>query len=221
MSEVHNRPEVPNTMPYTEADKALAREKQQEAADKKRKKRQKLIAGVAGGAVLLGGGAAAKFLTSGNDEPSGNGTSNELVLGSDGEPLQYVEYSEQHMDRDDNGIDDRGQDNNQNGINDHEELWDQNAQEFVDPQAGSNETAIEQASEDDKAEMGELASLWPGIEENDPYWATRFVALDQTVQDYILTVARNPQDFESTVLWEAAILSGFDFTAEELEQYAN
>ncbi|MBC7512032.1 hypothetical protein H7142_00010 [Candidatus Saccharibacteria bacterium] len=218
MSEVHNRPEVPNTMPFTEADKALAREKQQKAADRKRKKRQKLIAGVAGSAVLLGGGAAVKFLTSGNVGPSGSENVAELVLGSDGEPLQYVEYSDEHMDRDNNGSDDHGWDNNGNSIDDSEELWDQEKQEFVDPQAGTNETALEQASLADREAMSELENLWPTIEESEPHWIARFVTLDQRVKDYILTVARNPQDFEDEMLWRGAILSGFDYTAEELEE---
>ena len=202
MSEVHKRREGPDALPVLQADR----------------KRKKLIAIVVGFAFLLGGGAAAIAVTSGNDQTSGSGSAAELVLGSDGEPLQYVEYSEEHMDRDNNGSDDHGWDNNRNFIDDSEDLWDQEKQEFVDPLAGSNETALEQASEDDKAEMGELLSRWPTIGESDPHWAANFVMLDQRVQDYILAVANDPQGFESEVFWRGAILSGFDYTAEELEE---
>jgi len=92
MSELHNKPSIPDTMPFTEEDKALARQKQQEAADAKKKKRNKLVASVAGGAVLLAGGAVAGLKFAGGPaekekQPQGQ----ELVLGPDGQPVEYVE----------------------------------------------------------------------------------------------------------------------------------
>ncbi len=219
--QVHHRPETWNDDHTLSAETVVPAPEHRDDKDEKKLGWKKPVAAVALlGAVAAGVFGGAKAIGGGEEAP-GKQQGQELVLGSDGQPLQYVEYSEEHMDRDNNGTDDLAQDNNRNNINDNEELWDQKNQEFVDPQAGSNETALEQASDNDKTEMEELVSLWPGIAENEPHWAARFVALDQTVQDYILTVARNPQDFESTVMWEAAMLSGFDFTAEELEQYAN
>lgn len=58
----------------------------------------------------------------------------ELVLGPDGEPLQYVLYDEnEHRDRNGDGVSDHLTDVNDNGIPDSWELWDQENQEFVPP----------------------------------------------------------------------------------------
>lgn len=70
MSELRHTPQIPDTMPYTEAEKELARKKQQEVAAAKKRKRNGIIAGIGGGAVLLTGGLfAGKSLAGGEATP--------------------------------------------------------------------------------------------------------------------------------------------------------
>lgn len=59
MSELHHGHKIPDTMTYTDEERALARQKQQEVAAAKKKRRNKILASIAGGATLIGGGVVA------------------------------------------------------------------------------------------------------------------------------------------------------------------
>jgi len=70
MSELDHGSKVPDTMTFTEEERALARQKQQEADAAKKKRRNRLIASVAGGATLIGGGVVAAFGMGGESNPT-------------------------------------------------------------------------------------------------------------------------------------------------------
>jgi hypothetical protein len=244
MSELHNKPSIPDTMPFTEEDKALARQKQQEAADAKKKKRNKLVASVAGGAVLLAGGAVAGLKFAGGPaekekQPQGQ----ELVLGPDGQPVEYVEfkydpeyYAEyeetgnypdeipEGMDRNHDGTEDNLTDVNENGVNDSEELWDQLDNEFVDPLAEGSAEIEANASEQDKEYIAEIESVIPDFAELfGVHWKAEFIQLDPIVKERVMFALRHPGEYVATESataeqnWRADVYYQFSRTPEEIQ----
>lgn len=241
MSELHNKPvTVPDVMPYTDDDKALARQKQQEAADAKKKKRNKLIASVAGGAVLLAGGAtAAMKFAGGPSEKEKQPQGQELVLDADGNPVEYVEFvydadfmasdspdwdnMPAGMDRNHDGEPDNRTDVNENGVSDSDELWDQLDNEFVDPlEAGSAE--IEQnASEQDKADIAEIESVFPDFNEFSVHWRAEFIQLDPIVKERVMFALRHPGEYQASENataeqnWKTDVYYQFSRTVEDIQ----
>lgn len=187
-------------------------------ANKKGKfSRRRITAGVALTALLAGGGGYAANRILGSDaEPTGD--KHELVLGSDGKPLTYVEYSEDHLDRNHDGFNDNATDVNENGVGDQNENWNQLTGEFEDPRAGDDEAAYDSASAQDKANMQEILAAYPEMGDSE-HWVSDFVALEQEVKDYMMVIVRNPDRYDNEQQWHIAILSALDVTAEELEVY--
>ncbi len=240
MSELHNKPSIPDTMPFTEEDKALARQKQQEAADAKKKKRNKLVASVAGGAVLLAGGAVAGLKFAGGPaekekQPQGQ----ELVLGPDGQPVEYVEFKydpeyfesdilsddiPEGMDRNHDGTPDNLTDVNENGVSDHEELWDQLDNEFVDPLAESSAEIEANASEQDKEYIAEIESAIPNFAELfGVHWKAEFIQLDPIVKERVMFALRHPGEYVASENataeqnWQTDVHYQFSRTPEDIQ----
>lgn len=174
----------------------------------------------AGAAVLaaVGGGLAFNSMAGGEEAPK-KAPAQTLVLGPDGEPVQYVEYSSEHSDRDNNGVDDfysLGPDN----INDSLQLWDQDLKEFVNPGEDQANEILAGASAEDLASIATIESTFPDFQVGF-HWKADFVQLDLIVKNYIMNVVNSPEDFATPSDHEVAVMAGFDMTAEYLESYLN
>ncbi|HEY0964878.1 MAG TPA: hypothetical protein VGE13_00160 [Candidatus Saccharimonadales bacterium] len=165
-----------------------------------------LIAAVGVGVGVTGGGG---------DEAPKKDNSPELVVGPDGEPVQFVEYSLSgpNADRNNDGADDAITDTNENGIQDASELWDQTKKEFVDPRAGDDEAALENASPEDIQNIETLAPVMEGV----AHWQADFIALEPAVKQYIMLLYRDQDQFESELDFQSSIIEALRYTTEDLE----
>lgn len=181
--------------------------------------RRRITAGIALTAVLAGGGGyAANRLMLG--EPDGTKNAPELVLGDDGQPLKYVEYSDENSDRNHDGFDDGFTDVNENNVSDQDEVWNQETQEFSDPLADKTEAAYDNASAEDKANMEEILGVYPEMG-SDPHWVIAYTELNPRVKEYMMTVLHHPERYDNEQEWHFAIKGALDVTTDDLDYYEN
>lgn len=199
-----------------------------EHRDDKHKKHfgKRAIASLLGGVMALGAGAFGynSLKSDGDKEPVKTADpAPELVLGPDGEPLRYVEWdNETAQDRNGDGYSDAGTDVDKDGINDADELWDQESQEFVDPRAEEAEEILANASKEDKANIAEIESAFPNFWESNPHWREDFIQLDPLVKDRVMVAVHSPEDYPGTDTltpeqqWEASVQDQFNRTPEDI-----
>ena len=225
MSDLHHERVDINSMPPAPTDETVVIPPPEHRDDKHEKKkgfwtRGKII--VAGGAAIAAtgvAGVAAGALGGGNKSPEGKKDTPALVVGPDGKPLQYVEYSKAHSDRDADGFDDKMTDNNKDNVSDELELWDQQNQEFVDPQANANQEALASATPEQLADIQEIEDVWPDIAKSNPHWIADFCKINAQGRLYTMTVLHNRQEFATRngepvneltqdTNWKSSILGG-------------
>ena len=109
-----------------------------------------------------------------------------------------------------------------NGITDSDELYDTSTGEFVDPAAGTDEAALEGASEEELTMIASIESAFPTINEIEPHWKATFLDLDTLVQKFAVEQASRSGDFETTDDWQAAVLLAATggVSAEEIKEAA-
>lgn len=137
----------------------------------------------------------------------------ELVLDDNGNVVRYVEYSEEHPDRNHDGGPDKRTDSNGNEIADALELWDQIENKFVDPRAEPNADILANASQED---LSNIAQIRSSVGELFAYWDADFVGLDLLTKEFIMYRVNHPEKFESTEEWTRAVSLSFDYTEEEI-----
>lgn len=186
--------------------------------DKHESKRIPLWKKVAVGTVAFGAAGGVAYAVSQSGEAPEKKETQELVLGPDGEALQYVPYSEEHSDRDNSGHDDKLTDINRNSIDDNYELWDQENQKFVNPEEGVDQLA--NASEEDLSNISEIETTFAfspdGFWGSNPHWKAEFIALDPLVKDRVMVSTRSREDYESDKFWEADVQYQFGRTPEDI-----
>ncbi|HCR56102.1 TPA: hypothetical protein DIV49_03950 [Candidatus Saccharibacteria bacterium] len=180
-------------------------------------KHRRAIGGTVAG-LLLAGGAGGFLATRGGDKDPQDKRADqgaELVLDENGNPVRYVPFSEEHSDRDGNGIPD-------NRESKKDLLWDQETQQFVDPAEGSDEAALETASPEVLDQIAQIEAAFPDIAEREPHWKATFIGLDPLVQEFAITRLGQSGDFENETEWKSAILSVVrgDVSADEIRESA-
>lgn len=182
---------------------------------------KKYAVGVVALASAIGVGAAVNARGGGEEAPE-KAPEQTLVLGPDGEPLQYVEYSEEHSDRDHDGLDDSRTDDNHNGLGDEHELWDQTTNEFVVPGLDEDAKILETATQEELSNIAEIEATfgenWWGT---NPHWKADFVQLDPLVQRRVMLSVRHPEDIGEgqdghETNWQADVMFQFTRTPEDI-----
>jgi len=210
------------TMPFNPKDKQQAREIQKKEGPNWFKR---VVAGLTGAAVLGGGAYVGVKALGGseNDQPTDKKENVPgLVLGPDGEPLQYVEFSDEHDDRDNSGTPDNLTDSNNNGVSDSEELWDQENKEFVVPGTDKDAEILAGASQEDLNNIAEIETVFPEFWESNPHWKADFVQLDPLVKERVMVAVHSPEDYPGTDIltpeqqWEASVQDQFNRTPEDI-----
>lgn len=211
--------------PHTKEDTVVpAPEHRDDKHDKRFGKRA--IASLVGGAMALGAGAFGynALKSDGDKDPVKTADpAPELVLGPDGEPLQYVEWDhDAHIDRNNDGTNDGATDVDNDGVIDAEELWDQENKEFVDPKAEDGEEVLANATEEDLSNIAEIETTFPEFWESNPHWREDFVKLDPLVKDRVMVAVHSPEDYSGTDIltpeqqWEASVQDQFNRTPEDI-----
>ncbi len=185
--------------------------------------RAKLGAVAALVATGVGGIVGYNALSGGDKDPQDKraeqGT--QLVLDANGNPVTYVEWDPvEHPDRDGNGKEDNGSDVDKDGIIDSDELYNQETGEFVDPAAGTDEAALEGASETELSQIAEIEAAFPTINEVKPHWKVDFLDCDPLVQKFVVVEANRRGDFETEADWQGAVLYALNLTPDEIKDAA-
>lgn len=193
---------------------------------------KKPVVAVVGLGMAAGAAAFGYNQVSGGEAPEKK-QGQELVLDENGDPVRYVPYEHDPnfdtnnppagMDRNGDGTVDSMTDVNENGVIDSEELWDQQNKEFVDPEAGSDEEALSNATEQDLANISEIESTFPDFDKFSVHWRAEFIALDPVVKERVMFAVQHPGEYPGSDLlspeeqWEADTYYQFSRTPEDIQ----